>query len=229
MAHSPSVTSHRARRAIASGSPILLASGLALAGFVANNIGKGFSLSNVLVLLVLVLTILLLAFQMRAEYRRRTYDPTWLVRFTDEFHGEEMESIRCEASKFLKMNAAQPAGEASSELSKLFDFFDQVGFLLQGDQISAESAHHAFHHWIRGYWPVARDYISTAQAKEGSSLWEFVEVVFDMTTQIERQRSKNPSTELTKEQIQEFLNEEIESTCGPHDDGDGDSECSRVI
>jgi hypothetical protein len=213
MVFSRSVRMHRARRLISSGSPVLLAGGLALAGLAVSSISKGLDLNRAAVWVLLAVWAALMLFQMNAEYRKRTYDPTLLLRFTDEFHGEEMEGMRCEASRFLKTNVGRPAGEASSELSKLFDFFDQVGFLLQGDQFTAESAHHAFHHWIRGYWSAARDYASAAQAKD-PSLWEFVEVVFDMTDQIEKERVKNkPKRFLDEAGIEKFLDEEIEATC----------------
>jgi hypothetical protein len=169
MAFSDSVWSHRARRAIASGSPVLLASGLVLAGFAATNIKTGLSLGNALVWGVLVLAILLLLFQMRAEYRKRTYDPTWVLKFTDEFHNQTMRCVRCNASKFLKANAAQLADCPCADVDDLLDFFEQVGFFLQGDQITAEATHHAFHHWVRGYYSAARAYVKAAQEEEPST------------------------------------------------------------
>ncbi|MCP3383025.1 hypothetical protein NLM31_21900 [Bradyrhizobium sp. CCGUVB4N] len=216
MVSSNSVLSHRARRAIASGSPVLLASGFVIAGFAATNIKAGLSPTNVLVWGVLILAILLLLFQMRAEYRKRTYDPTLLVKFTDEFHDTETQAIRCKAAKFLKTGKGNRASKGSPDLNSLFDFFDQVGFFLQGDQITAEAAHFGFHHWIRGYWSVAHDYVAAAQ-KDTPSLWEFVGVVFDMTDQVEREKCNSASKYLgllDDEEIRKFLDEEIEATCG---------------
>ncbi|MCC8956159.1 hypothetical protein H8B02_22830 [Bradyrhizobium sp. Pear77] len=222
MAFPNSVFWHRARRAIASGSPVLLASGLVIAGFAATNVKAGLGLGNALVWGVLVLAILLLLFQMRAEYRKRTYDPTWVLKFVDYFHEDTMRSVRCHASDYLKTNAAQVANCESTDIDDLLDFFDQVGFYLQGDQITAEAAHHAFHHWIRGYWSAARDYVRAKQNDE-PCLWEFVEVVFDMTDQIERERSKGTGVGLLdKEGIAMFLDEEIESTCGSNDEDQAD-------
>jgi hypothetical protein len=109
MAFSQSVRMHRARRLIASGSPVLFAGGLALAGFAASSISKGLSLDHVAVWVLLVLWIALLLLQMRAEYWKRTYDPSWLLKFTDEFHSETMRCTRCKAATFLKANPARLA------------------------------------------------------------------------------------------------------------------------
>ncbi len=215
MATSRSVRLHRMRRLVASGSPLLFAGGVAIAGLAVSGISKGLNLDHIAVWVLFVLWIALLLLQMNAEYRRRTFDPTWLVKFSDEFHSDELFPTRCKASQFLKKNVGQLADKRSSDLDSLFDFLEQVGFLLQGDQITAESAHHAFHHWIRGYWCAAQDYVAAARAAE-PSIWEFVEVLFDMTDQIEQERCKNARKHvklLDKTGIVDFLDEEIDATC----------------
>lgn len=69
-------------------------------------------------------------------------------------------------------------------------------------------------------------YVKKAQ-KEEPSTWEFVEVLFDMTDQIERERYKHwhkeaalldekdkEKTEEEEEEKVKFLDKEIASTCG---------------
>jgi hypothetical protein len=98
---------------------------------------------------------------------------------------------------------------------------------MQGDQVTAESAHHAFHYWIRGYYSAARVYVKAAREREPST-WEFVEFLFNMTDQIERERYKNRLKDVTllgEKETDEFLDEEIASTCGP----DADSKRTSAI
>jgi hypothetical protein len=218
MAFFQSVRVYRARRLIASGSPVLFAGGVALAGLAVSSISKGLSLDHVAVWVLLVLWIALLLFQMSAEYQKRTYDPTWLLKFIDIFDSEAMQCTRCKASRFLKENRAKLADKecVSFDVNDLLDFFENLGFVMQGDQITAEAAHHAFHYWIRGYYSAARMYLKTAREQEPSS-WEFVEFLFDMADQIERERYENRLKDVTllgEKETEEFLDEEIASTCG---------------
>jgi hypothetical protein len=177
------------------------------------------SLDHVAVWALLALfLIVILGFQMFAEYRKRTYDPTWLLKFIDIFHGEAMQCTRFKASEFLKGNKAKLADEEcnSLDVNDLLDFFENLGFFLQGDQITAEAAHHAFHYWIRGYRSATRMYLKKVREQQPSS-WEFVEFLFDMTEQIERERYKKQRKNVTlwdEEDTEEFLDEEIGSTCG---------------
>jgi hypothetical protein len=63
---------HRARRLLASGSPVLFAGGIALAGLAISSLTKGTTLNPLTVWALLLAWTILLVFQMVAEYRKRT-------------------------------------------------------------------------------------------------------------------------------------------------------------
>jgi len=204
---------HRLRRLAASGSPVLFAGTVALAGLAISEASGKIDLSAIIVYLFLVLWIVLLAFQMAAEYWRRTYDPTLMTKLDEKFDGEEMRRTRSKAAQALKDDHARLASDeyVSSTIDDILDFFEEVGFFMQGDQITPEVAHHAFHYWVRGYYSAAKKYLETAQKAEPSN-WEFVERLFKITNEVERERAKKRGKrEILRDDagIAEFLEEEI--------------------
>ena len=110
---------------------------------------------------LLVVLAVLLGLQMTAEYRRRTYDPTWMLKFDEDFDSDDMRHKRSKAAEDIKKNRTRLDDNdfKSPELDDVLDFFEGVGFLIQGDEMTPEVAHHAFHHWIRGYYVATRQYI----------------------------------------------------------------------
>jgi hypothetical protein len=150
---------------------------------------------------------------MYSEYRRRTYDPTWVLKFSDIFDGEEMMLTRSKASRFLKENKGQLDDEArdSPDVDDLLDFFEDLGFFMQGDQITAEAAHHAFYHWIRGYYSTTQPYLKVGREKK-PPCWEHVEMLYNVTNQIEREiikKSHKSKKFLDEKDTEKFLDEEI--------------------
>ncbi len=205
---------HRLRRLLASGSPVLFAGGIALAGLALSGFTKDTSLNPWVVLALLILWLGLLGFQMMAEYRRRTYDPTWVSKFDEKFDGSEMKRTRSRAAKSLRDNQERlDAVEfRSGDIDNVLDFFEGLGFFLPGDQITPEVAHHAFHHWIRGYYSAAQGYLEAARKVEPTHR-EFVQMLFDITNQVEKERfrmkGKHHERLLNEAGIAKFLGEEI--------------------
>jgi hypothetical protein len=70
-----------------------------------------------------------------------------------------------------------------NHLDDLLDLFEDVGFLVQGGQISPEAAHHFFHYWFCGYWNSARDYIASEQH---GAQWDHLEDLDDFLAEQER-------------------------------------------
>ena len=126
---------------------------------------------------------------MSAEYKRRTYDPKWMLKFEDDFGGDDMRRQRVKAAGDIKENRdrLREEGFRSPELDNIFDFFEGVGFLMQGDEITPEYAHQAFHYWLYGYYSIAREYIDNVRKKEPTR-WECVEGLFQLTTEVEKER-----------------------------------------
>jgi hypothetical protein len=150
---------------------------------------------------------------MNAEYRKRTYDPTWALKFDDKFDSAEMRSARSKAAKALKDKQGRLgcADYTSPDIDDVLDFFEGLGFFMQGDQITPEVAHHAFHHWIRGYYSAAKEYLEAAQKTEPSH-WEYVRTLFEITNQVERERVRKKGKHkilLDEGGIAKFLDEEI--------------------
>jgi len=216
---------HRWRRRLASGSPVLFGGGAAMIALLmpltvatltqtASGVTTTVSLSPLVVWSLLagvVVGMTLLLLQMRAEYRRRTYDPTWVLKFGDAFNSKEMKCTRSNAAAVLQNNAGnlRRSEFKSPEIDEVLDFFEDLGFYMQGDQITPEVGHHAFHDWIRGYYSAARDYLDVAQETEPTR-WEFVKILFDTTNEIEAERSKGRHKKfLDATDLADFLDAEI--------------------
>jgi hypothetical protein len=142
---------------------------------------------------VFVIVFLGLAFlQWRSEYRRRTYDSAFAIKYSDEFSGPDMNASRHSAAKQLKASRDKLAEAELPELDEIFDFFEDLGFYTNGDQVSAEVVHHTFYYWIRGYCSAAGDYIEAKRKKAGESArWEYVRILFELTSEVEARRTKN--------------------------------------
>jgi hypothetical protein len=139
---------HRLRRLLASGSPVLFVGGIGLAGLAISSLKESSSLNPFVTWGLFALLLALLMFQMRAEYRRRTYDPTWILRFDDKFDCEKMRSRRSKAAKAIRDNRERLGcpNFSCAEIDDVLDFFEALGFFMQGDEITPEVVHHAFYH-----------------------------------------------------------------------------------
>src|SRR5689334_16022825 len=177
---------HRTRRLFASGSPLLFGGSATIlaaltpwlvASLTRSSNDRAIPVPEVLWGLtagVLVGAVLLLV-QMYSEYCRRTYDPNWAKRFDDLFNSESMLKTRALAAASLRDNAAQLSHSSfvDSNIEDVLDFLEDLAFYMRGDQITPEVVHHSYHHWIRGYYWTARDYL-TAKQLERPCTWEFV-------------------------------------------------------
>lgn len=208
------VWTHRLQRVAASGSPILFAGTVALLGLAVSSVGKG--VNPIFLWPVLICSIVLLLFQITAEYRRRTYDPSWMFKLDDYFESEDMRNTRSRAAKKLKGSKTQleSSAFASAEIDDVVDFFEGMGFLVQGGQITPEVAHHAFHYWIEGYYLATKQYVE-AKRQDRPAQWEFVEGLYRATLQVEQERVKRygapVNDELDDEKyVAEFLDGESE-------------------
>jgi hypothetical protein len=139
---------YRLRRLAASGSPVLFAGTVALAGLAISSITKDVHLNPVVLWVLLAVLAVLLGLQMNAEYKRRTYDPKWMLKFDDDFTSDDMKRTRAKAASDIKKNGTRLGDEnfRSPQLDDVLDFFEGVGFLMQGDEITPEVAHQAFYY-----------------------------------------------------------------------------------
>lgn len=217
------LSSHRRRRLFASGSPILLAGGTAMIGAAiailnhsandksAPDIAPGFSW---VLLIAAIIGVVLLLMEWQAEYRRRTYDPKWALKFQDDFLSEEMLEIRSMAAKALKQireNETKPQSKehSSPEIDEVLDFFEDLGFYMKGDQITPEVTYHAFYFWIRGYYSAAREYINCKQKKQPAQ-WASIKGLFETMDAVEIEKSELKTSGLMDaKELKDFLADEI--------------------
>ena len=168
---------------------MLFAGVVALAGLGLSNFQTLTSLNRTIVWTLLAILIVLLIFQMNAEYRRRTFDPKLMLEFDRSFDSQTMRSKRSRAARALKENQGIRSWQdfKSPETDDVLDFFEGIGYFMQGDEITPEVAHNAFFYWIYGYYYASRKYLKAAREKEPSQ-WESIDYLFRMTRQIDLER-----------------------------------------
>jgi len=65
-------------------------------------------------------------------------------------------------------------------IDDVLDILEDVGFYVDGDQISPEVAHHHLFYWIRGYWFAAQPYITEKQQLEPTQ-WDHLGLLYKET------------------------------------------------
>lgn len=157
----------------------------------------------------LFLGLVFLILQTTLEYKRRTHDPTWILKYQDKFDESEMKEKRRLAAKTLldhkqDLSRIDELEEQLDPIDDVLDFFEDIGFYVHGEQISQEVAHHHFYHWIRGYWYASRTYIETWERKEGMR-WNHIEKLLRELNEIEGE-----ALSLTAKEVDVFLKQESE-------------------
>ena len=161
------------------------------------------------VISALIGALVLLIAHVIAEYKRRTYDPTYIFTFDKRF--DDIKKARARAASILKERRATLGQHARefADIDEVLDFFDDLGFFVRGHQISPEIAHQFFYVWIQGYYEIAGPYIRAAQNKNPPQ-WEYIKKLYDLTFAVEKRRFKNGRVlTLIEETIIEFLDDEI--------------------
>jgi hypothetical protein len=152
------------------------------------------------------------------EYKRRTSDPTWIVRFQETWDGPQAMADRKRAATLLK-NCGGKVVEPDKYFDDLagideaLDRLEDIGYYVSQEQISPEAAHNHLFYWIRGYWHASCEYIKESRNKPGErSRWENLEKLFYLTAAVESERSKCSMDEALKmpDDINKFLQGEIE-------------------
>jgi len=167
----------------------------------------------------------ILCFQAGFDYRKRSYDSALALKIQDIWNDEKSKKIRHDAAKALLnddyITYLCDLEKYKTQLDPIDDILDiliDIGFLLEGDQMSSRVAHHYFHHWVQGYWCSAHDYIKRKQDKDRRSLWQSFESLFEATSFIEYTRNNHDRRKLWSIDSSIFLNEEIIIWEKPHID-----------
>ncbi len=177
--------------------------------------------SWVVAMIVFIIVVCLFALNMtliqahaKLEYKRRIHDPTLALHYQSLFDQQYLKKRLHAAEVLLKHNPEelQEIEKKESELypiDDLLDFFEDLGFYAEGDQISQVVVHNHFYYWFQGYWSKAHFYAEAWQQKDKDpARWEHIQKLFDLTSQIEA--SKGGVKLLTLEKANEFLESEIE-------------------
>src|ERR1019366_4349487 len=85
----------------------------------------------------LLLGLVFLSLQTWLEYRRRTHDPTWILKFQEQF--DSLNEKRAKASERLSsdgdhLNDLEKYKQELSDIDDVLDFLEDIGFYMQGDQ-----------------------------------------------------------------------------------------------
>jgi hypothetical protein len=143
------------------------------------------------------------------EYRKRQCDPTWTLKYQQMWDG--MTKERAEAARTIVKNKSNlsKVKEMRDELSSIdpvLDVLEDIGFYMQGDVISPETAHHHFFHWIRGYHQAASEYDWAYRATQRAA-WEHIDELYETVMAIEAKKSGKTKEELLDD-AEDFLSEE---------------------
>jgi len=159
----------------------------------------------------------LLLIKTRLEYRRRTYDPTLMLEFQRIFDG--LEDERDQAAKVCMTFLKTPEHERKwasvkkidrEKVEPVLDWLDDLGFFLHGDQISDEVIHHAFFHWIRGWYSNLEAHAKYCQEVENEkAAYEHIKPLLDRISEIEKRYERTKLWLSTDTEKLDFLEDEL--------------------
>jgi hypothetical protein len=146
-------------------------------------------------------------FQTWVRYSRDWFDPKLALHYQDIFEGKTLCRARAAAAWQFKQTGKYNA--ETKEVEVVLDIFEDIGFYVKHDEISAEVAHHHFYYWIAGYVQTASSYIDNYRRDEPTT-YEHCKYLLEQTTAVESKKLKvHPSTlTLDEEDVASFIEEE---------------------
>jgi hypothetical protein len=132
-------------------------------------------------------------FQAWFEYRRKTNDPTWALKYQemwDKAEGRVRPNAADALRKFEgKLSEIDLYENELSNIDDVLDILEDIGFYMEGDHISPEVACHHFDHWIRGYWYNAHTYIEAWRKREPAR-WRHIKPLLQATAEVNHRSEK---------------------------------------
>ena len=132
------------------------------------------------------------------DARRRKYDPTLALKYTDIF----FEDIKDEKRKATDVLITFHSGSTkwidfpdACEIEPVLDVLDDLGFLLQGQQLSDWVVYQYFSFWVQLYYEASQDYIELRRSKD-TTLWEHLPELYSDMMKIQSHKNKKPAAEL---------------------------------
>jgi hypothetical protein len=164
------------------------------------------SFLSIILWVVLIVAIGVLILSARFEYKRRTHD--WkLIQIYQSMFDSIIATKRPKAAAFLLGDMKG----ACCDLDDILDIFEDLGFYLEGDQVSSEVVHHHFEHWIRIYCQKSEKYVKDIQ-KDEPLQWEHLESLLYAVSKIEMRKrgiKKIEQLRLSEETLKRRLEEEL--------------------
>ena len=130
-----------------------------------------------------------------------------LSKLVARFESDSYESKRNSAALVCIANIQNKS--AGVEVEEMFDFFDEIAFLVRIKVLTKEMAWHEFYHWIRIYYQSAEIYFIERRAKE-PTVWEDINKLYPKLNSLEKK--KHPATykeKLYDPELNEYLIEEL--------------------
>jgi hypothetical protein len=130
-----------------------------------------------------------------------------LLKLDERYDTVGMRRLRRSAAKSLL------AKSASGDVDEVLDFFEMIGFLVQGGALDKKMVWHNFFHSVSGYWNSAKEYIQQEQERlKDPTVWRELDFLYKSVTTIEKRERKCLDSDLllSKDSIEKFLQEEAE-------------------
>ena len=131
--------------------------------------------------------------------KRRVFDVTLALKYTDIFF-KDIKDDRIAATraliKFHKEHASWETFDDAPLVDPVLDVLDDIGFLLQGHQISDWVCYQYFSFWVQLYYEASRDYVAWWRKKD-DSVYEHIEPLYDDMMVIMKHKCNKHLSELT--------------------------------
>ena len=148
-----------------------------------------------------VIAVVALYFESRSARLARAADV--ILRLIDKFDDEKMLTLRHKAALSIR-DFRLGKGAISKDVENVLDFFETIGMLSKRGVIDNQIVWHSFHHWLRGYYWCAKDFIDKRREKE-STVYEDLISLYRRTAKYEWDTDDLPS----KADLDDFISDEI--------------------
>ncbi len=133
------------------------------------------------------------------RHSQETLSVELLMRLDDRFNSKLLHT-RAVAAGMLADKAT------GSAVDDILDFFETVGYLVRGQNLSSELVWHTFYHTLHRYYLLSQDYIA-AERREHPRIWSDLTRLHEQLVQIER-NSPRPDIEVSQDELREFIVDE---------------------
>jgi hypothetical protein len=130
---------------------------------------------------------------------RRQYDPTLALKYMDVFFKDIQAERQRGTEVLVRFHTVATKDwkdiQDRCEIDPILDVLDDIGFLLQGHQISDRIAYQYFSYWVQLYYEAAKGYIELRRS-ENPTIYEHIPDLYDDMMKIEAHKTGNPKSQL---------------------------------